>query len=270
MTVADRRARFRELHAQDGHLRHAERLGRGLGPAARRGAAFEALATTSAGFAWTLGRNDQSVTRDELVAHVARARGGHRPAALGRQRALLRAPTRPASPRRCACWPRPARPAARSRTTTPPPAGSTRSQRPPSGSRPPPRRPTRATPMVLTARAENHLHGVRRPGRHDRPARRLPGGGRRLRVRARPDRLRPTSRAVVAAVDAPVNVLALPDAPRCPSWAALGVRRVSTGSLLASAAYGAMLAGRPRAAGRGQLRLRPGRACPRDVRTAAF
>ena len=32
---------------------------------------FEALATTSAGFAWASGKLDQSVTRDELVAHVA-------------------------------------------------------------------------------------------------------------------------------------------------------------------------------------------------------
>jgi 2-methylisocitrate lyase-like PEP mutase family enzyme len=33
-------------------------------------AGFEALATTSAGFAWSLGKPDQSVTREELVAHV--------------------------------------------------------------------------------------------------------------------------------------------------------------------------------------------------------
>jgi len=32
---------------------------------------FPALATTSSGFAATLGRADQHVTRDELVAHVA-------------------------------------------------------------------------------------------------------------------------------------------------------------------------------------------------------
>src|SRR5204862_333816 len=32
---------------------------------------FQALATTSAGFAWSLGRLDQHVARDELVAHVA-------------------------------------------------------------------------------------------------------------------------------------------------------------------------------------------------------
>src|SRR5918999_6582122 len=31
---------------------------------------FEALATTSAGFAWSIGKLDQSVSRDELIAHV--------------------------------------------------------------------------------------------------------------------------------------------------------------------------------------------------------
>ena len=38
-------------------------------------AGFEALATTSAGFAWALGKHDQQVTRDELVAHVAALAG---------------------------------------------------------------------------------------------------------------------------------------------------------------------------------------------------
>lgn len=33
-------------------------------------AGFQALATTSAGFAWSLGKLDGHVTRDELVAHV--------------------------------------------------------------------------------------------------------------------------------------------------------------------------------------------------------
>src|SRR5881275_2438266 len=71
MSVADRRARFRSLHAADevfvmpnpwdvGSARLLASLG------------FEALATTSAGLAWTLGKQDGEVTRDELVAHVAR------------------------------------------------------------------------------------------------------------------------------------------------------------------------------------------------------
>src|SRR6266542_4072527 len=63
------RARFLELHAREqlfvmpnpwdvGSARLLASLG------------FEALATTSAGFAWALGKHDQHVTRDELVAHV--------------------------------------------------------------------------------------------------------------------------------------------------------------------------------------------------------
>src|SRR5690348_17994883 len=70
MSVADRRARFTSLHAADDLFvmpnpwdAGSARLLASLG--------FEALATTSAGFAWSLGKLDQRVTRDELVAHVA-------------------------------------------------------------------------------------------------------------------------------------------------------------------------------------------------------
>jgi 2-methylisocitrate lyase-like PEP mutase family enzyme len=67
----------------------------------------------------------------------------------------------------------------------------------------------------------------------------------------------------------PVNVLALPDAPTVSELGALGVRRVSTGSLLASAAYGALLAGARELRTQGSSEYgRPG--IPRDVRTAAF
>ena len=47
--------------------------------------------------------------------------------------------------------------------------------------------------------------------------------------------------AVVEAVGVPVNVLALPGGPALDTLAEVGVRRVSTGSLLASVAYGAMV-----------------------------
>src|SRR5213592_3642410 len=71
MSAAGRRARFRELHAREqlfvmpnpwdvGSARLLASCG------------FEALATTSAGFSWSLGRLDQNVARDELVAHAAR------------------------------------------------------------------------------------------------------------------------------------------------------------------------------------------------------
>jgi len=69
VTVDDRRARFRALHAGTrlfvmpnpwdvGSARLLASFG------------FEALATTSTGFALSLGRLDQNVSRDELVTHV--------------------------------------------------------------------------------------------------------------------------------------------------------------------------------------------------------
>src|SRR4051794_12675025 len=68
-TQADKAAAFRALHAGEpfvipnpwdaGSARVLESLG------------FAALATTSSGFAATLGRSDSSVTLDELVEHVA-------------------------------------------------------------------------------------------------------------------------------------------------------------------------------------------------------
>src|SRR5438552_8861387 len=70
MPVGDRRARFRALHA-------AEELFLMPNPwdisSARQleACGFRALATSSAGFALSIGKLDQSVTRDELVAHVA-------------------------------------------------------------------------------------------------------------------------------------------------------------------------------------------------------
>src|SRR5947209_19986818 len=69
-SAADRRARFRELHTGPGLFVMPNPWDVG---SARMLASFgfEALATTSAGFAWAIGKADQRVTRDELVAHVA-------------------------------------------------------------------------------------------------------------------------------------------------------------------------------------------------------
>src|SRR5262249_60465572 len=71
MSVSDRRARFRALH-------QAEQLFVMPNPwdvgSARllASSGFQALATTSAGFAMSIGRLDQTVSRDELIAHVRR------------------------------------------------------------------------------------------------------------------------------------------------------------------------------------------------------
>ncbi|MGI8457334.1 MAG: isocitrate lyase/PEP mutase family protein [Propionibacteriaceae bacterium] len=67
-TQSDRVAVFRDLHASGcflvanpwdvGSARALEQIG------------FQALATTSAGFAWTLGRADSQVSLDEVIAHL--------------------------------------------------------------------------------------------------------------------------------------------------------------------------------------------------------
>jgi 2-methylisocitrate lyase-like PEP mutase family enzyme len=68
-TQAQRAAAFRSLHDRDGTFlipnpwdRGTARLLAHLG--------FEALATTSAGYAYSVGRRDHSVSRDEMMEHV--------------------------------------------------------------------------------------------------------------------------------------------------------------------------------------------------------
>src|SRR5437763_12691174 len=69
-SVGERRARFRALHDREQLFVMPNPWDVG---SARllQSAGFEALATTSAGFAWSVGKLDQTVSRDELVAHVA-------------------------------------------------------------------------------------------------------------------------------------------------------------------------------------------------------
>jgi 2-methylisocitrate lyase-like PEP mutase family enzyme len=70
MSADDKRARFRELHVKGSPLimpnpadQGSARILASLG--------FAALATTSGGYAATLGRPDYGVTRDEAIAHAA-------------------------------------------------------------------------------------------------------------------------------------------------------------------------------------------------------
>jgi 2-methylisocitrate lyase-like PEP mutase family enzyme len=91
-------------------------------------------------------------------------------------------------------------------------------------------------------RAENHLHGV--TDLDDTIARLVAYRSVGADCVYAPGLTDPDQiAAVVAAVEAPVNVLAVPAAPPIPALARLGVRRASTGSLLARTAYGAMVAG---------------------------
>ena len=94
--------------------------------------------------------------------------------------------------------------------------------------------------LVLTARAENHVRG------HDDLAdtiarlQRYQDAGADVLFAPGLNRAEDLRR-LVASVDRPVNVLALPNGPTVPELAALGVRRVSVGGAFAFAALGAMV-----------------------------
>jgi 2-methylisocitrate lyase-like PEP mutase family enzyme len=240
-SIGDRRARFRELHARQrlfvmpnpwdvGSARLLEAAG------------FEALATTSAGFAWTLGKRDQEVTREELVRHV------------GALAAAISVPLNVDSER---CFP-----------DDPGGVGETVRQLAdagasglsvedydPAGDRIEDLRTavdrvaaaaeavrSLSSPLVVTGRAENHLHGV--DDLDDTIARLVAYRDAGADVVYAPGLTDIDGiRRVVEEVRVPVNVLALPSGPPVAELEAVGVRRVSTGGALARAAYGAALAG---------------------------
>jgi 2-methylisocitrate lyase-like PEP mutase family enzyme len=237
MSAANRR-RFAELHARDGLFvmpnpwdAGSARLLATLG--------FEALATTSAGFAWSLGKLDGEVSRDELVAHVA---------------ALAVATGLPLNVDSERCFPDDAGGVAEtvrllgdagaagcSIEDWNPVAGriedvSLAAERVAEAAA---AAHAFEPPLVLTGRAENHLHAV--DDLDDTIARLVAyrDAGADC-VYAPALTTAEQISAVVEAVGVPVNVLALPAGPPIPELAELGVRRVSTGSLLAAAAYGAL------------------------------
>jgi 2-methylisocitrate lyase-like PEP mutase family enzyme len=94
--------------------------------------------------------------------------------------------------------------------------------------------------LVLTARAENHIRG--RDDLADTIARLQRYAEAGADVLYAPGLNRPSDiREVVRAVDRPVNVLAVPDAPPVAELAALGVARISVGGAFAFAALGALV-----------------------------
>ena len=241
LSIGERRARFRALHARDQLFVMPNPWDAGSARLlASRG--FEALATTSAGLAWSLGKLDQRVSRGELVAHVA---------------ALSAATDLPLNVDSERCYPDDAGGVAEtvalladagaagcSIEDYDPAAGGMDDVETAAGRVAEAAAACRALaePMVLTARAENHIRGV--DDLDDTIARLLAYREAGADVVYAPglvdlDRIA----AVVDAVRIPVNVLALPGGPSIRELDQVGVRRVSTGSLLASAAYGALLAG---------------------------
>jgi 2-methylisocitrate lyase-like PEP mutase family enzyme len=205
-------------------------------------AGFEALATTSAGFAWSLGRLDQNVSRDELVAHVAMvAAATELPLNVDSERCY---PDDPGGVTRTVDLLAEAGAAGFSIEDFDPHTGSMddiaaaaeRVAEAAEASR------RQDEPLVLTGRAENHIRGV--DDLDDTIARLIAYRDAGADVVYAPGLTELAQIArVVEAVQVPLNVLALPPAPSVAELASVGVRRISTGSLLAGVAYGALLEG---------------------------
>jgi 2-methylisocitrate lyase-like PEP mutase family enzyme len=265
VSADERRARFRELHAGDrlflmpnpwdvGSARLLATLG------------FPALATTSAGLAWSLGKLDQQVTRDELVAHVeAVATAVDVPLNVDSERLYPDAPGGVAETVRllaeagaAGCSIEDYDPATDGIDAIEDAAARVAEA---AGA-------ADEAGMVLTGRCEHHIRGVndldatierlvayRDAGAHCLYAPGLTGLD--------------DIRRVVGEVGAPVNVLALPSTPPVAELEAAGVRRVSTGGLLAAAAYGALAAGAQELLDEGTSRYGAG-SVPRDLLARAL
>ena len=253
MTADDRRARFRALHAEERLFVMPNPWDAGSARLlASQG--FNALATTSAGFAWSLGKLDYEITRDELVAHVASlAKATPLPLNVDSQQCF---PDDPGGVGETVALLAEAGAAGCSIEDYDPVAGrivdvelgATRVAEAAEAVLALPE------PMVLTARAENHLRGV--DELDDTIARLLAYRDAGADVVYAPGLadLEQIAR-VVEEVGVPVNVLALPGGPATGELAEVGVRRVSTGSFLAAAAYGALVAGAAELAASGTSRF---------------
>jgi 2-methylisocitrate lyase-like PEP mutase family enzyme len=243
MTTADRAARFAALHATGCFLlpnawdAGSARLLAGMAPVA--------LATTSAGAAWSLGKPDSAMTRAEALANAAEiiAEAGDLPvsadledgfgpdpeacaetvraaAAIGLVGCTIEDTTRDAAA------PIHGFDAAVARI-----AAAVRAAR------------ALPHPFILTARTENFLHG--RPDLDD-TIRRLvafaAAGADCLYAPALPD-MAAVRKVVAAVAPKPVNVLLMPRPGLLPlaEFAAAGVRRVSLGGALARVAYATLL-----------------------------
>ena len=199
---------------------------------------FQALATTSGGFAATLGRPDMSVTRDEAIAHAAAvvaavdvpvsadlengfaddphgvAKTVKKAAAAGLAGCSIEDHTRQSA--------EPIYPVARAAERIEAAVEAA------------------GRYVVITARCENFLHD--RPDLADTIARlqRYQEAGAHV-LYAPGVTTTEQIRAIVSSVDRPVNVLALPGTPPVAELAELGVARISVGGAFAFAAYGALV-----------------------------
>lgn len=201
---------------------------------------FEALATTSGGFAATLGRLDGNVTRQEAIAHCAALTAGvDLPVSADLENGFGDDPGEVALTARLAAGAGLAGFSVEDHTRrddTPIYDLGAAAERVAAAAEAAHAGPAR---LVLTARAENYLHG--RPDLADTIARLQAYQQAGADVLYAPGLTRLADiRSLVSSVDRPVNVLALAAAPPVPDLAAAGVKRVSVGAGFAWAAFAAV------------------------------
>jgi 2-methylisocitrate lyase-like PEP mutase family enzyme len=226
---------------------------------------FEALATTSSGFAAALGRHDQSVTLAELTVHVkdicsavevpvsVDSEAGYAAKAEDLKRTVRQLATAGAAGVSIEDY-LPGRGIIRTEEATDR-VGVFADAAHEEG-------------VTVTARAENHLYGV---DDLDETITRL----RAYRLAGADVVYAPglvdldQIGCLADEVSAPINVLLLPDGPSVGELAEIGVRRISTGGALAFLAYGALAAAGRELLERGTTGFTAGVLTPEE-RTAAF
>ena len=230
--------RFLDLHHGDGPLLLPNPWD--IGSAALLASlGFEALATTSSGYAATLGRLDGSVTREEAIAHSAAIAGAtDLPVNGDLENGFADDPEGVAQTVRLAVDAGLAGCSVEDftgRDDDPIYELGAAAERIAAAAE------AAGDDLVLTARSENYLHG--RPDLADTIARLQAYQEAGAHVLYAPAlRQIEDIRSVVASVDRPVNVLALPGAPTVSELAEAGVSRVSVGGGFAFAALGALVA----------------------------
>ncbi len=197
---------------------------------------FAAIATTSSGFAATLGRGDGAVSREEALAHTADlAAATPLPVNADLEDGFADDPASVA--------------ATIAEAATVGAAGASVEDWAHSGAIHPiglavervaaAVEAAATSGLVLTARAENLIHGVR--DLDDTIARLQAYQQAGADVLYAPGLFRIDDvRSVVTSVDRPVNVLLVPGGPSVPELAAVGVARVSVGGTLAWVSWGAV------------------------------
>ena len=202
---------------------------------------FEALATTSSGFAATLGRLDGAITRDEAIEHAAAiARASELPVSADLENGFADQPADVAEAVRLAVGAGLAGCSVEDHTgreEDPIYEHSLSAERVRAAAEAAHAGPVH---LVLTARAENYVHG--RPDLADTIARLQSFQEAGADVLFAPGLARLDDiRRVVAEVDLPVNVLARPGVPPVAELAAAGVARVSVGGGFAFAGLSAVI-----------------------------